>query len=222
MISTLQSEAAVVERVGSGFGAHAMAQLVPSGTRVTLLERLRLSPCDPTAWSEFVNWYGQRIYVWCRTWGLQASDADDVTQEVFLKLSARMSEFRYDPTKSFRAWLRTVTHHTWQDCLCKKKRLVRVSRGDSDLRALADVETRDDLSKALDRAADQELLNSATALVQLRVEPRTWEAFRLLAIEGISGAEAAKQLRMKVATVFVARSKVQRMLREEVARLDHA
>jgi RNA polymerase sigma-70 factor (ECF subfamily) len=52
------------------------------------------------------------------------------------------------------------------------------------------------------------------------VEPRTWEAFELLAIQGCTGAEAASRLKMKVATVFVARSKVQRMLREELARLD--
>jgi hypothetical protein len=57
-------------------------------------------------------------------------------------------------------------------------------------------------------------------LSRLRVEPRTWDAFHLLAIEGRSGAEVARHLEMKVATVFVARSKVQRMLREEVMRLE--
>jgi RNA polymerase sigma-70 factor (ECF subfamily) len=56
--------------------------------------------------------------------------------------------------------------------------------------------------------------------VRLRVEARTWDAFRLLALEGRSGAEAARQLGMKVATVFVARSKVQKMLAEEVHKLD--
>ena len=221
MVRTLVSEAAVAERVGLALGTHAMAHPLPSDTRVTLLAKLRLAPRDPAAWSEFVSWYGQRIYVWCRTWGLQASDAEDVTQEVFLKLSSRMHEFQYDPNKSFRAWLRTVTHHTWQDCLCKKRCLVHVSRSESESRALADAVARDDLNKALAAAADQELLNEAAAVVQLRVEPRTWEAFRLLALEGVSGAEAAQRLGMKVATVFVARSKVQRMLRDEVARLDH-
>ena len=44
--------------------------------------------------------------------------------------------------------------------------------------------------------------------------------FELLAIQGCSGAEVAERLKMKVATVFVARSKVQRMLREELARLE--
>jgi len=64
------------------------------------------------------------------------------------------------------------------------------------------------------------LLKEAAARVRLRVEPRTWDAFHLLAIEGRSGAEVARRLEMKVATVFVARSKVQRMLCEEITRLD--
>ena len=85
---------------------------------------------------------------------------------------------------------------------------------------LAAVEAQEDLACRLAEAFDQEVLKEAAARVRLRVEPRTWDAFHLLAVEGRSGAEAAQQLRMKVATVFVARSKVQRMLREEVSRLD--
>ena len=39
-------------------------------------------------------------------------------------------------------------------------------------------------------------------------------------MQGQSGAEAAAALGMKVATVFVARSKVQKMLQEEVRKLE--
>jgi RNA polymerase sigma-70 factor (ECF subfamily) len=71
----------------------------------------------------------------------------------------------------------------------------------------------------LEGAYEQDLLREAMARVQVRVERRTWEAFRLLAVENWSGADAARHLGMKVATVYVARSKVQRMLRDEIARL---
>ena len=86
---------------------------------------------------------------------------------------------------------------------------------------LAAIEANDDLARRMSEAADEELLKEAAARVQLRIEPRTWSAFHMLAVEGKSGAEVAELLGMKVATVFVARSKVKRMLREEVARLDH-
>src|SRR5205823_14226867 len=53
-----------------------------SRTRVTLLGRLRADPSDQRTWAEFVDHYGPRIVVWCRTWDLQDADAQDVTQTV--------------------------------------------------------------------------------------------------------------------------------------------
>ena len=191
-----------------------------SATRVTLLGRLRDTPNDPATWAEFVEWYGRKIYAWCRAWGLQQADAQDVTQEVFLNLSTRMHDFRYDARGSFRAWLKTLTHHAWRDYLERQQKPGRGTGTESAIERLAAIEAREDLARRLAEAFDEELLKEAAARVRLRVEPRTWDAFHLLAIEGRSGAEVAQQLNMKVATVFVARSKVQRMLREEVARLE--
>jgi RNA polymerase sigma-70 factor (ECF subfamily) len=191
-----------------------------ANTRLTLLGRLQSAPEDAQAWSEFVESYGGKIYGWCRAWDMQEADAQDVTQEVFAKLSVRMREFQYDPRGSFGAWLKTVTHHAWQDYAARQRRPGRGNGGDAAADRLAAIEAREDLERRLDDTFDQELLAEAAALVRLRVEPRTWNAFYLLAVEGQSGAEVAEQLEMKVATVFVARSKVQRMLREEVARLE--
>jgi RNA polymerase sigma-70 factor (ECF subfamily) len=58
------------------------------------------------------------------------------------------------------------------------------------------------------------------ARVRLRVAPRTWEAFRLTALEGLSGAEAARRLEMQVAAVYMAKRNVQKKLREESRRLE--
>jgi DNA-directed RNA polymerase specialized sigma24 family protein len=63
------------------------------------------------------------------------------------------------------------------------------------------------------------VLEEAAERVRERVEPHTWEAFRLTAFEGLSGADAAARLGLKVCTVFKARSRVQHLLQEEVARL---
>jgi RNA polymerase sigma-70 factor (ECF subfamily) len=189
-------------------------------TRATLLWRLRANPTDPGAWSEFTEWYGRKIYAWCRAWGLQEADAQEVTQEVFLKLSVRLRDFHYDPSRSFRAWLKTLTHHAWQDYVARERRPGRGTSSDSAFDQLELVPAQDDLARRIEEAADEELFNEAAARVRLRVEPRTWNAFELLAREGQSGAEVATLLGMKVATVFVARSKVQRMLREEVKRLE--
>ena len=153
---------------------------------------------------------------------MQESDAQDVTQEVFLNLSVQMHGFCYDPNGSFRAWLKTLTRRAWQVYVTKQQKAIRGTGDEEESSRLATLQARKDLTQRLEEAFDQEMLKEATNLVKLRIEPRTWDAFHLLAVEGLSGTEVAKRLNMKVATVFVARSKVQRMLREEVARLDKA
>ena len=50
--------------------------------------------------------------------------------------------------------------------------------------------------------------------------PQTWQAFWLTAYEGLSGAEAAARIPMQVAQVYVAKRRVQKMLQEEVAKLE--
>jgi RNA polymerase sigma-70 factor (ECF subfamily) len=79
---------------------------------------------------------------------------------------------------------------------------------------------RGPLAHRLEQEYDAELLEAARARVRLRVGPQSWEAFRLLALEGRSGAEAAALLGMRLGTVFMARSRVQKMLQEEIRRLE--
>jgi RNA polymerase sigma-70 factor (ECF subfamily) len=189
-------------------------------TSPTLLGRLGCVPADQAAWGEFAERYGRKIYGWCRHWNLQEADAEDVTQLVLLKLAHKMRTFSYDSTKSFRAWLKTVTHHAWRDFVDSRN---RPGAGSGDTRVLEQLHTlqaRDALVDQLDQEFSRDLLDEAMARVQLRVQPHTWQAFHLLAVEGRSGAEAAEQLGMKVATVFVARSKVQKMLQDEVRKLE--
>jgi RNA polymerase sigma-70 factor (ECF subfamily) len=194
----------------------------PSSSRTSpsLLGRLRLAPDDPAAWDEFVKRYGLKIYQWCCRWGLQHADAEDVTQNVLLEIARKMRTFTYDPARSFRGWLRVLTHAAWCDLLESRKRRPAGS-GDRRVQELLEtVEARDQLVQRLEEQYDSELLAEAEARVRLRVEPHTWEAFRLLAVEGRSGAEAAGLLGMTVGTVFKCKSRVQKMLRDEVAKLD--
>jgi RNA polymerase sigma-70 factor (ECF subfamily) len=88
--------------------------------------------------------------------------------------------------------------------------------------ALHTLPARDDLVAQLEMQFDQEVLEEAMARLRLRIEPTIWEAFRLLAVEGLSGVEVARRLNRTVAAVFKARSRVQALLRDEVARLEGA
>src|SRR6476646_10266840 len=72
---------------------------VESETSATLLARLRQVPADQAAWAQFADRYGRKLYAWCRRWNLQGADAEDLTQDVLLKLAEKMQTFVYDPTK---------------------------------------------------------------------------------------------------------------------------
>src|SRR5262245_31851441 len=196
----------------------AVADSSTPSTSTTLLGRLRQEPADQAAWAEFVRCYGPQVYSWCRRWRLQEADAEDVTQAVLVRLTERMRTFTYDPARSFRAYLRSLAHYAWCDFLEARK--LPGAGGSDVLRLLETVEAGDDLVRGIDEQFERELLAEAQAGVQPRVEPHTWEAFRLTALEGLSGAAAAARLGLKVATVYKAKSKVQQMLHEEVARLD--
>jgi RNA polymerase sigma-70 factor (ECF subfamily) len=187
-----------------------------STTRISLLGRLQQEVPDPDAWPQFVQRYGPLLYRWCRSHGLQNADIEDVTQNVLLKLARRLRDFRYDPTQSFRSYLKTLAHYAWCDLLAERQQATQATGDSQVLHELNSVEARDDLARRLGEEFDLELLERARQEVQALVEPQTWEAFRLTAEEGLSGAETAARLNLAVTAVFKARSRVQQMLRERV------
>ncbi len=188
-------------------------------TSSTLLGRLRNS-ADSAAWAEFVDRYGPKIYGWCLKWRLQEADAQDVTQEVLIRLVQVLQSYRYNREKSFRGWLYRVTHNLLCDMAKERKRAGRGVGGGGMDAALADIEAREDLVRHLEEEFDQELYQLAMQRVQLRVKPSTWRAFSLLAIECLDPKEVAQKLKMKYGTVIVNHGRVKRLLQEEIAKLE--
>ena len=196
-----------------------MGRDAESETGSTLLVLLR-DPADPQAWKAFVQRYTPVVAAWCRRWKLQNADVQEVTQEVLLKLVRYLGRFAYDPAKGrFRDWLFTVARNAWSD-IRESRRRAGWGSGDPHVQRLLEEQADGDgLLEALDQEFLVELYEEAKARVQLRVTRQTWQAFQLM-IEGSSGAQVAAQLHMKVATVYVAKNRVQKMLHEEVRKLE--
>jgi len=191
-------------------------QLTDSRTSLTLMERLRQYPWNAEAWDRFVQLYRPKIYGWCRAWGLQEADAEDVSQDVIARLTQKMAGFRYDRARCFRAWLKTITQHAVSDLVASRFRAL----GSGSIPILKSIEARTDLEKRIEELFDRELLDLAISRVRERVAPVTWNAFRLTTFEECSGAEASKLLGIPVASVFVAKHRFQKILKEELAKLE--
>jgi len=189
-----------------------------SWTSASLILRVGRSPTDEAAWAEFVDRYGPKVLGWSRGWGLQQADAEDVTQAVMVKLSRQMGRFAYDDGKgSFRGWLQTLARNAWRDWASQRARAGGRPIGDA---ALASVEAREDFVRRLEETFDLEVLVEAVHRVRERVADKTWEAYKLAAIEDRPAAEVAARLQMTVVNVFKAKSNVLRRVRDEVRALE--
>ena len=92
-----------------------MSENLDASTRVGLL----LAAADPSnrnAREEFAKYYGAVIRDRCRRHhGLHDADADDIAQTLVLRLMARLSSFRYDPSGRYRAYVRKAVERSIKD-----------------------------------------------------------------------------------------------------------
>ena len=82
-----------------------------------------------------------------------STDAD-----VLVKLARKLRVFTYDPSRSFRGWLKTLAHHAWQDFVASPRR-VQAAAGDVRVwELMQSLEAREDLVQKLQEAFDHDLL----------------------------------------------------------------
>ncbi len=81
------------------------------------------------------------------------------------------------------------------------------------------VATGESLIAQIEQEFHRELLDQAMAQVKGRVEPRTWDAFRLTALEGCPVPTVADRLEMRITRVYTAKSAVKKMIQDEMRKL---
>jgi RNA polymerase sigma-70 factor (ECF subfamily) len=175
---------------------------------------------DPEAWQELVVSQHRRIYAICYRFTGSASDAEDLTQDVFLKLYRNLASFDVE-RGSFQTWITTLARNLLVDHF----RRTRLERATDSLDASFSGD--DDGATLGDRLADMRPSQEAHAAgMELRVRiqqglaqlsPELREAVILRDMEDMDYKEIAQVLRIPEGTV---KSRISRG-RGELARLLH-
>jgi RNA polymerase sigma-70 factor (ECF subfamily) len=188
-------------------------------TSVSMLERLAGAPTDDD-WRRLHDLYRPLLRGWVARAGVPTSDVYDLVQDVLLVVVRKISGFERRGKGAFRAWLRTILANKVGDYFSKQKHLPTAT-GDSDfLRRLDELESPDSaLSRLWDREHDEHVAAALIKRVQGNFKKVTWEAFRRHVTKGEPAVEVAKALDLSLNSVLLAKSRVLKRLRQELAGL---
>jgi RNA polymerase sigma factor (sigma-70 family) len=187
-------------------------------THLTFLLRLR-DRADKLSWQEFHERYGQLLYRYARGRGASHADAEDVVQEVEMYLFKAINDFEYDARKGrFRTYLRSAVVHA----------LGRRASKQAGQPAALDPQTLDYVSSEKEASADARWerewqlhrLRWAMQSIAGEFEPLTLRAFEMHVLGGRPVAETAGELGLSKASVYQARSRILKRLREQLAAID--
>lgn len=180
-------------------------------TRRTLLARLREGD-DADAWGQFEHTYRDLLVRFCRSLGIQAADADDISQMVLLKLVNGLKRFEYDPARGrFRDYLFRCARSTIADW--KSRPTPRgwsvVPGGESALGR----DGEDGLAAAFEREWVDHHYRRALRALREQMEPRSVEVMEAL-IRGRSVAQAGAEFQMTEDAVYKIQQRARQRLRE--------
>ena len=139
---------------------------------------------------------------------MPARDLEDLSQDILLSVVKHLPTFEHSGRRgAFRSWLRTIVCSCTTDYWRAADPATQASGGSgaAALRQFADPDS--DLNRQWDEKHDRYVLDCLLDLVKEEFEPATLRAFRRLALDGASGEEAAQELGLSVAAVYVAKSR---------------
>jgi RNA polymerase sigma-70 factor, ECF subfamily len=186
-------------------------------TRSLLLANIQ-SLENREAWTEFVQIYRPVIYRMARRRGMQDADAQDLSQEVLVRVSKAIDRWEPQAGIRFRHWLRKVASNAIVTALTKSKP-VGVVDGSAADQILADTPEVSATKSELDNECFRERYLRAAAIVRVDVSPVTWAAFEQTVVQGRTCEEVAESLGKSLGTIYAARSRILKRLQVEVQRL---
>jgi RNA polymerase sigma factor (sigma-70 family) len=183
-------------------------------TQATLLKRLR-DGSDPLAWEEFFGRYGSLIYGFARRRGCSEHTAEEIVQDVMLKVFEQKDFFHYDPARGrFRDWLAALVRNRLAQRRRGASERIRAQGGDCQLHH-AEPPARDaGPDAAWEAAFEDALLLILLDVVRREMNPRAYLAFELYTLYALPGGKVAKYTGLSRNGVYRAHKRALRRLKE--------
>ena len=182
-------------------------------TNKSLLERVQNG--DEISWNEF--FYRDAPLIRCagESYRFNETECDDLVQAVMLKFfrSARTFVYREGQVK-FRTWFSLIIRTAALD-------LVRRNARQKDLAMEARTDP-DPFGNQFMEEWRKTVLKEAKDEVRSRVDPKTWQAFELYALQGRNADQVADLLELNKNQLYAMKNRCMAMLREIVARHNRA
>lgn len=194
-------------------------------TRESLLSRLADWE-DQDSWRDFYQTYRRLFYTTAMRAGLQPDAAEDIVQLTVLEVAKRIPSFKYDPSKcAFKTWLYIIVRRRIADYFRKGRRQPVFMRDDpaadsnsADLEDLPDPASIDP-DPIWDLDWKKNLLRAAMDRVKGRVKAQYYQAYDLLVVQHRSALETSRAIGINLATVYLAKHRVEKLLRKEIQML---
>src|SRR5690606_5316608 len=132
---------------------------------------------DEQAWFEFVELYRPAIVRLARHKGLQASDCEDLAQNVMLSVAGAIDRWHPDEGRArFRTWLFTIAQRQLIDAL-RRRNHAAVCGGTTVLQQLNEQTARREDSRLLRHELRRQIFHRAATLVRDEFQEQSWIAF---------------------------------------------
>ena len=188
-------------------------------TTTTILEELRDYE-NRQAWDRLVERFRRPIASFVRQTGVQPGDCEDVAQNALVAFAEAYRSGKYDRTKGkLSRWLFGIAYRHALRQLRKDQRTPRAPappEGRTDAGPFLDEATATDV---WDRIWDRHLLEMGIERARRDFAPETFRAFELVVLEDQAPPAAAETLGVPVKTVYNAKHRVLKRVRELITEL---
>jgi RNA polymerase sigma-70 factor (ECF subfamily) len=195
-----------------------------AATRYSLLSRLQ-DWGDNESWRVFFDTYWRLIYSVALKAGLTQTEAEEVVQETVICVAKDIQKFKRDRgLGSFKGWLCNLTRWRIADQLQKRTGLLRgdgagAARTYQPLEEVADLADHT-VGPDWEQEWQAHLLKAAIQRVKERVREEQYQLFDLYVTREWPIPRICQTLGVSKTQVYLAKLRITRLLRKEVARLE--